>query len=341
MTKATQVPLSEIVLDPRLQMRETMDFTVIDEYAESLADLPPSKIVKGPQGEMWLTSGWHRYHAHARKKQKEMPCIVRDGTFLDALAEAAGENHGHGIRRTNEDKRRAVAALLSEDLWKNKSDRMIAEACHVTHPFVAKIRESIPTGNVSSQGNSSDSPPTPAAPPTRTGADGKERPTSQPAKPEANAPPLCDRCKKEGVKAGCTMCRELRFKPPQAPKPEPAETDESPVDAFQNPLPKKCRKHYLDPWITETIDFLAVTEEKLRMQQIIKGMDKRKEHYPFMKPKDVIDGIGFAMNYLEQVLEHLKEFRPAGVCPKCEGKGCASCKMCGMVPRTLYTEMKK
>lgn len=338
--KISQVPLAEIILDPRLQMRETMDFAVIDEYAESICHLPPSRIVKGPQGEMWLTSGWHRYHAHAKSEQSTMPCMVRDGTFLDALVEAAGENHGHGIRRTNEDKRRAVAALLSEDSWRNKSDRMIAEACHVSNHFVAKVREITPTGNVPSQGNSSDSTP-PAATPTRTGSDGRERPASQPKPPAATAP-LCDRCKKEGAKSGCQMCRELRVKPPQPPKPEPAEKpDESPVDAFQNPVPKRCRKSYQDPWIQDTIDFLAVTEEKLRMQQILKGMDKRKESYPFINAKDVIDGIGFAMNYLDQVLEHLKENRPAGVCPECEGKGCARCKMCGMVPRTLYTEMKK
>lgn len=154
-------------------------------------------------------------------------------------------------------------------------------------------------------------------------------------------PVLCNRCQRVGVTANCSMCKELREpKTKTTPKPKP-ESDESPVDAFQNPLPKNCRKAYQDPWIQNSIDFLAVTEEKLRMEQIVNGMHKRKAAYPFINPTDVIDGIGFAMNYLESVLNHLKKFRPAGVCPKCDGKGCATCKMCGMVTREMYEEMKK
>ena len=91
----------------------------------------------------------------------------------------------------------------------------------------------------------------------------------------------------------------------------------------------------------ESIDFLAVIEEKLRLQRLVDGALKREKHYPFINTKDVADGIGFAMNYLDEVLCHLKKNRPAGVCPECKGEGCATCKMCGMVTREMYEKEKK
>lgn len=40
--------------------------------------------------------------------------------------------------------------LFDDDEWKGWSDRQIAKACVVSHPFVAKVRASL-TGNVSSE----------------------------------------------------------------------------------------------------------------------------------------------------------------------------------------------
>ena len=154
------IPIKEIILDPRLQMRETMDFSVIDEYAESIFDLPNVNLVRGPNEELWLTEGWHRYHANVKAKQNTIKCNVYPGSFLDALEMAAGSNHSHGIRRSAADKRRAVSALLTEELWAQRSDRMIAEACHVSNHFVAKIRGETPTGNVpSSSGTNEETSP--------------------------------------------------------------------------------------------------------------------------------------------------------------------------------------
>ena len=46
------------------------------------------------------------------------------------------------------------------------------------------------------------------------------------------------------------------------------------------------------------------------------------------------------MNYLDQILNFLKENRPAGVCPACAGKGCDKCNLKGLVPRELYLKLK-
>lgn len=322
-----QVKISEIVLDPRLQMRETMDFAAIDEYAENLFDLPPAKVVRGDDGTLWLTQGWHRYHAHQKAEQKTMECEVRDGSWLDALAEAAGGNHGHGLRRTDADKKRAVSALLAEPVWAERSDRMIAEACHVSNHFVAKIRNEVSTGSAPSS-------------PTRTGADGKSRPAAAP-KPKC---PRCARCERVGdpVPKNCEMCKELRPKRPKgSSKRKGAKAgDHVPVDAFGVELPKKLRSAFCDPWIQSAIDYIGVAEVGLRKERLADGMSKRAKHYPFINAKDFIDGVGFAMNYLDQILDHLKENRPAGICPSCSGEGCSDCKMCGLVPRGIHAKLK-
>ena len=157
-------------------------------------------------------------------------------------------------------------------------------------------------------------------------------------------PILCDRCNRVGATKNCSMCKELRAtaaKPKRAPKVDkPEDIEAMAVDAFGNPIPKNLRPAYQDPWIRETIDFIGVHEVAIRMQMLANGMDKRKKHYPFFNVKDFCDGVGFVQQYLEQLLEHLKEFRPAGVCPECQGKKCAACKMSGLVPRAQYEKLK-
>jgi len=56
-------------------------------------------------------------------------------------------NATHGLRRTNQDKRRAVELLLNDPEWSGWSDHEIARACGVTQPFVSKLRNSLFTAN--------------------------------------------------------------------------------------------------------------------------------------------------------------------------------------------------
>jgi hypothetical protein len=56
-----------------------------------------------------------------------------------------GANESHGLRRTNEDKRRAVVTLLNDEEWSGWSNREIARKCGVSDPFVMQIRSSLLT----------------------------------------------------------------------------------------------------------------------------------------------------------------------------------------------------
>jgi hypothetical protein len=57
---------------------------------------------------------------------------VRAGTRRDALLYALSANAGHGHRRTNEDKRRAVDIMLADPEWSQLTDQAIADACLAT-----------------------------------------------------------------------------------------------------------------------------------------------------------------------------------------------------------------
>jgi hypothetical protein len=88
---------------------------------------------------------------------------------------SVGANAKHGLKRSPEDKRRAVQKLLADEEWVARSDRWIAEVCKVSHTFVADLRRET-TGNVASS--------TP-----RAGADGKVRRVPERKPPAPPTPP--------------------------------------------------------------------------------------------------------------------------------------------------------
>lgn len=151
--------------------------------------------------------------------------------------------------------------------------------------------------------------------------------------------PLCERCQRVGPVKGCPMCKEMR---PAKKKANPITDDGTPPkDAFGNDLPRHCRDAYLDPWMQATIDYLGVTVAQFWEKRLADGLNKRKRHFPAVNVTDFVDGCGMAGNTLEQLLDHLKENRPAGVCPACKGKRCPECHMKGLVTRKRYAELKE
>jgi len=68
---------------------------------------------------------------------------IYDGTWQDAVRRTIQSNHGHGLPRTNEDKRRTVELALKE--LPDQSDRVLAEMAAVSPPMVAKLRKQLKT----------------------------------------------------------------------------------------------------------------------------------------------------------------------------------------------------
>lgn len=159
--ETTKIDHALIRIDGGTQMRAGLNEATIAEYAEAIeaGALFPALTVFYDGTAYWLGDGFHRLEAMRLvcKRMKvflsEVVVEVRPGTRRDAILYAAAANATHGLRRTPEDKRRAVETLLRDDEWHGWSDREIARRCHVSHPFVSKVRGDVApvhTGNVTS-----------------------------------------------------------------------------------------------------------------------------------------------------------------------------------------------
>lgn len=142
-TPVTQLPISKIRTDGGTQLRERTDQATVDDYAEALeagAVFPPVTVFRDSKGVNWLASGFHRLAAHVQVGRKTIDAHVRQGELRAAILFAIGENKRHGLRRTNNDKRKAVFALLRDDEWSAWSGRQIAEHCGVSEGLVRILR---------------------------------------------------------------------------------------------------------------------------------------------------------------------------------------------------------
>ncbi|MGB2787901.1 MAG: hypothetical protein WBC13_01070, partial [Dokdonella sp.] len=139
------VALAAIVNDGGTQMRAGMNADTVREYEDALTEAEawpfPPVVVFHDGARYWLADGFHRLNAaHRSGKFQEIPAEIKAGTRRDAVLYAAGANASHGLRRTNDDKNRAVKALLEDEEWAKWSDREIARRCAVDNSFVSRLR---------------------------------------------------------------------------------------------------------------------------------------------------------------------------------------------------------
>lgn len=140
--------LDKIRIDGGTQMRADLNEDVVAEYAQIVrdgGDFPPV-VVFFDGSKHWLADGFHRHFAYQRAGAFEIPAEIRKGSKRDAILHSVGANAEHGLRRTNADKRKAVETLLKDKEWAAWSDREVARACGLTHPFVGKVRAEL-SGN--------------------------------------------------------------------------------------------------------------------------------------------------------------------------------------------------
>ena len=140
-----KIDISRIRINGGTQSRAAINKDVVAEYAEAMeggATFPPV-IVFYDGADYWLADGFHRYEAYARARANDVPADVRQGTQRDAILYSVGANASHGLRRTNDDKRRAVMVLLNDPEWSKWSNREIARQCAVSEWMVRDARGSI------------------------------------------------------------------------------------------------------------------------------------------------------------------------------------------------------
>lgn len=146
-----KLSLSSITLDPELQPRTTIDQSTIDEYAEEMnsSETFPPIIIFDDGAKKWLADGWHRYFAAQKAGLEEIDVDLKIGSRRDALLFSISANAKHGLRRSIDDKRRAVLSLLSDPEWAKLSNRELSKLAGVSHAMVNKYRGEAEGGNVS------------------------------------------------------------------------------------------------------------------------------------------------------------------------------------------------
>ena len=140
-----ELSLESIRIDGGTQTRVHLNESTVSEYAEALTDGTklPAVVVYFDGSEYWLADGFHRYFATKKIGALTIEADVQKGSCRDAILHSVGANASHGLRRTNDDKRRAVETLTADAEWSKWTDREIAKACGVSHTFVATIRRPV------------------------------------------------------------------------------------------------------------------------------------------------------------------------------------------------------
>jgi len=146
-----KLELKQLRIDGGTQPREQIDDNVVADYMERLregVEFPPV-VVFFDSSAYWLADGFHRYYANRRLARTHIEAEVHEGTQRDAILYSVGANCEHGLRRSNADKRKAVATMLTNDKvsmdddgnpW---SDREVARRCRVSPHTVARYRDEL------------------------------------------------------------------------------------------------------------------------------------------------------------------------------------------------------
>lgn len=142
---AVEIAIDQIILDGGTQPRAFIDPTVVNDYSEAMvagAKFPP--VVVFYDGEKyWLADGFHRLKAAYHEHMDMIHCEVRQGTLDDARWYSFSANKTNGLRRTNEDKQRAVQAALLHPKGAGLSNSTIAAHVGVDESTVRVWREKL------------------------------------------------------------------------------------------------------------------------------------------------------------------------------------------------------
>ena len=136
------LPLSSIRLDGGTQPRASINLQIVSDYMNDMAsgaEFPPADVFYDGSA-YWLADGFHRIKAAEKAGRNEIACEVHQGTQQDAQWYSFGVNKGNGLRRTNQDKQRAVKAALQHPGGVGLSDGQIAAHVGVSDQTVRNYR---------------------------------------------------------------------------------------------------------------------------------------------------------------------------------------------------------
>lgn len=141
-----EINVANIIADTDIQPRGRIDVDVVREYSDAMieGDMFPPVAVFYDGLNYWLADGYHRYRATIKAGLPSIRANVYQGGKEEAILYSLGANADHGLRRTNDDKRRIVLRMLSHAEWCLWSNNEIARLCRVSASHVGRMRENSP-----------------------------------------------------------------------------------------------------------------------------------------------------------------------------------------------------
>ena len=310
-----EVLITSIRTDASVQSREKISVEYVQELVEQIKAgkrLPPVDVYRDGE-EIWMADGWHRLLAHQEANKRTIRAEVHKGGRKEARWHSVSANQSHGLRRTNEDKRRCVKMALEDK--PEMSDQAIADHVGVSVDLARSIRRQVyvnhtPVDRVGVDGKTYRIPPPPSGsqrvtPPPPPGNRTIPPPPKGPA-PRIPPPPMTPR-----EIATASEIQNAWDKAETKPKKEER------FDENAKPIPD----HLWPLWDRgEIIREMAADVTRLS-NQIRKLHD---EEDPV-----ILDGDGQSIiAALETAKGALKANIPHAVCPYCHGKLSSGCRFC-------------
>lgn len=160
---ATTLRIADIRRDGGTQPRAGLDELHVNDLVAALAageTLPPVDVMYDG-ATYWLYDGYHRVEATSRAGKYTVLAVIHQGDQVAAQWASYAANSRHGLKRTNEDKRRAVLAALRHPNAAEMSNRALAAHVGVDESMVRDHRAKLEATAGIPQST------------TRTGADGR------------------------------------------------------------------------------------------------------------------------------------------------------------------------
>ncbi len=144
MPETTRLSVDDLRTDGGTQPRSSLDERTITEYSRAMergVEFPPVKVMYDGSN-YWLFDGFHRLEATCAVGRDTIKAQVYQGTQEDAQWASLSANKAHGLRRTREDKRRAIKKALRG--WATEmSNNAIARHIGCSDVTVGKYRKQL------------------------------------------------------------------------------------------------------------------------------------------------------------------------------------------------------
>jgi ParB-like chromosome segregation protein Spo0J len=139
------LPIAKLRLDGGTQPRAALNLGAVEDYSKAMstgAKFPPLTVYYDGE-QYWLADGFHRVKAACAAGLDVVECEVRQGTIEEAQWHSFSANKANGLRRTTDDKQRAVKAALLHANGTSLSDCQIARHVGVDQKTVSNWRRQL------------------------------------------------------------------------------------------------------------------------------------------------------------------------------------------------------